>query len=185
VLACAAYALARAFFFCNNNPRSTFRCHCLVPRSHVTSNRPLQAIPLLLYAANLKRMLTETGRLLPAFFLGSATTVMGSLAAWILLPLGRFLGEAGWQVGQNDWAQLCWACYIDQVRAPNHLYPLHPVVKLQHSKPSTAWCLPAQAAGGAVHVLDRDSPHVCRSNMPSSYNHAASAKPTQLHAELL
>jgi hypothetical protein len=59
---------------------------------------PLQAIPLLLYAANLKRMLTETGRLLPAFFLGSATTVIGSLAAWLLLPLGKFLGEAGWQV---------------------------------------------------------------------------------------
>ncbi|GAX86288.1 hypothetical protein CEUSTIGMA_g13700.t1 [Chlamydomonas eustigma] len=56
------------------------------------------AIPLLLFSANLRRVISETGRLLPAFLLGSITTVLGSLAAYLIMPLGRFIGEDGWRV---------------------------------------------------------------------------------------
>ncbi|GIL89103.1 hypothetical protein Vretifemale_16972 [Volvox reticuliferus] len=56
------------------------------------------AIPMLLFAADLRRILAETGRLLVAFLLGSAATLGGSLAAMAVFPLGRFLGEEGWKV---------------------------------------------------------------------------------------
>ncbi|KAG2435054.1 hypothetical protein HYH02_012051 [Chlamydomonas schloesseri] len=56
------------------------------------------AIPMLLFAADLRRILSETGRLLAAFLLGAAATVAGSLAAMAVFPLGRFLGEEGWKV---------------------------------------------------------------------------------------
>ncbi|GIL68447.1 hypothetical protein Vafri_21724 [Volvox africanus] len=56
------------------------------------------AIPMLLFAADLRRILAKTGRLLVAFLLGSAATLGGSLAAMAVFPLGRFLGEEGWKV---------------------------------------------------------------------------------------
>ncbi|GLC33754.1 hypothetical protein PLESTB_000112100 [Pleodorina starrii] len=56
------------------------------------------AIPMLLFAADLRRILSQTGRLLVAFLLGSAATLAGSLAAMAVFPLGRFLGEEGWKV---------------------------------------------------------------------------------------
>eukprot|EP00198_Chlamydomonas_reinhardtii_P012311 XP_001701648.1 predicted protein [Chlamydomonas reinhardtii] len=56
------------------------------------------AIPMLLFAADLRRILSETGRLLAAFLLGSAATVAGSLAAMSVFPLGRYLGDEGWKV---------------------------------------------------------------------------------------
>ena len=46
------------------------------------------AIPMLLLSANLFRIVKETGSLLPAFLLGTATTVVSS-----------YLGEGG-----GDWA---------------------------------------------------------------------------------
>ncbi|KAG2485644.1 hypothetical protein HYH03_015616 [Edaphochlamys debaryana] len=56
------------------------------------------AIPMLLFAADLRRILSETGRLLAAFLLGSAATLGGSLAAYAVFPLGRYLGDEGWRV---------------------------------------------------------------------------------------
>ncbi|GLI59685.1 hypothetical protein VaNZ11_001627 [Volvox africanus] len=56
------------------------------------------AIPMLLFAADLRHILAGTGRLLVAFLLGSAATLGGSLAAMAVFPLGKFLGEEGWKV---------------------------------------------------------------------------------------
>lgn len=55
------------------------------------------AIPMLLYAANLRRVLNETGRLLPAFLLGALATVVGSVVAMHVVPLTPLAGE-GWKV---------------------------------------------------------------------------------------
>eukprot|EP00898_Chlorokybus_atmophyticus_P008337 jgi/Chlat1/8504/Chrsp80S00639 len=55
------------------------------------------AVPLLLFSADLRRVLRETGRLLLAFVLGSFATLAGTLTALKLLPL-RSLGEDGWKV---------------------------------------------------------------------------------------
>lgn len=52
--------------------------------------RPSPALP--------RRIIGETGRLLPAFLLGALTTVIGSAAAYLLMPLGRFVGEDGWKI---------------------------------------------------------------------------------------
>ncbi|KAF5841251.1 hypothetical protein DUNSADRAFT_13705 [Dunaliella salina] len=56
------------------------------------------AIPMLLFSADLRRVLTETGRLLLAFLLGAAATVAGSYAAMLLFPLAPWLGDAGWRM---------------------------------------------------------------------------------------
>ena len=45
-----------------------------------------------------RRIRGETGRLLPAFLLGATTTVIGSAAAYMMMPLGRFIGEDGWKI---------------------------------------------------------------------------------------
>ncbi len=45
-----------------------------------------------------RRILKETGRLLSAFLLGSATTVVGSAVAMLLFPLSPYLGDAGWRI---------------------------------------------------------------------------------------
>ena len=45
-----------------------------------------------------RRIIGETGRLLPAFLLGALTTVIGSAAAYMMMPLGRFIGEDGWKI---------------------------------------------------------------------------------------
>ncbi|GAB4821763.1 hypothetical protein N2152v2_008809 [Parachlorella kessleri] len=55
------------------------------------------AVPLLLFSANLRRMVKDTGKLLSAFIWGSVATVAGSLLAFKLLPL-RGLGADGWKV---------------------------------------------------------------------------------------
>lgn len=52
------------------------------------------AIPLLLLHADLGRILRESGPTLAAFCLGAAGTVLGTLLAFHLLPLG----EAAWQL---------------------------------------------------------------------------------------
>jgi len=57
------------------------------------------AVPLLLLAADLRRILRDTGRLLAAFLLGAACTAAGTLLAAFLLPLGGALGDGGWRVG--------------------------------------------------------------------------------------
>ncbi|PRW59633.1 putative membrane -like [Chlorella sorokiniana] len=55
------------------------------------------AVPLLLFSADLRRVLKETGRLLGAFAWGAVATVLGSLLAFKLMPL-RMLGADGWKV---------------------------------------------------------------------------------------
>jgi uncharacterized membrane protein len=55
------------------------------------------AVPMLLLSANIGRILRETGPLLAAFLLGTATTAAASVAAMALLPLTA-LGEEGWKI---------------------------------------------------------------------------------------
>jgi uncharacterized membrane protein len=45
-----------------------------------------------------RRIISQTGRLLAAFLLGSVATVAGSWIAYAIFPLGRFLGDEGWKV---------------------------------------------------------------------------------------
>ncbi|ADE15110.1 protein of unknown function DUF819 [Nitrosococcus halophilus Nc 4] len=52
------------------------------------------AIPLLLFSADLRRIVHESGATLIAFALGALGTVMGTIAAFHLIPLG----EQGWQL---------------------------------------------------------------------------------------
>lgn len=60
------------------------------------------AVPLLLFSADLRKVIRDTGRLLPAFLLGAFATVAGSFIAFALLPL-KNLGNDGWKVA----ASLC------------------------------------------------------------------------------
>lgn len=45
------------------------------------------AVPLLLFSADLRRVASATGRLLPAFLVGTAATLIGTCAAWLAVPL--------------------------------------------------------------------------------------------------
>ena len=55
------------------------------------------AVPLLLFAADLRRVVRDTGRLLLAFLLGTVGTVVGTLVAFSFLPL-RSLGSDSWKI---------------------------------------------------------------------------------------
>jgi uncharacterized membrane protein len=55
------------------------------------------AVPLLLFAADLRRVIGDTGRLLTAFIGGAVATVIGSFTAFSLMPL-QVLGADGWKV---------------------------------------------------------------------------------------
>ncbi len=55
------------------------------------------AVPLLLFTADLRRVVRDTGRLLGAFVVGSVATIVGTLAAWKLFPL-HAMGADGWKV---------------------------------------------------------------------------------------
>ena len=52
------------------------------------------AIPLLLVNADLRRIITESGPTLIAFFIGTLGTIFGVLIGWSILPLG----DKGWQL---------------------------------------------------------------------------------------
>lgn len=52
------------------------------------------AIPMLLFGADLWEIWQQSGRLLPAFLLGSACTVLGSVVAYLVVPL-QSLGADG------------------------------------------------------------------------------------------
>ena len=52
------------------------------------------AIPLLLFKADLSRILREAGPTLVAYLLGALGTILGTVVAYYLLPLGK----AGWQL---------------------------------------------------------------------------------------
>ena len=55
------------------------------------------AVPLLLFAADLRRVIGDTGRLMTAFIGGAVATVVGSFFAFSLMPL-ETLGADGWKV---------------------------------------------------------------------------------------
>ncbi|GAB4858305.1 hypothetical protein Ancab_009778 [Ancistrocladus abbreviatus] len=54
-------------------------------------------VPLLLFRANLSRMIPSTGRLLLAFLLGTVATVVGTMVAFLLVPMPS-LGQDGWKI---------------------------------------------------------------------------------------
>ena len=58
------------------------------------------AVPMLLFAADLRRVVRETGRLLVAFAMGAIASVSGSFLAFSFLKL-RSLGVDGWKVAAS------------------------------------------------------------------------------------
>jgi uncharacterized membrane protein len=60
------------------------------------------SIPMLLFAADLRRVLRDTGHLLLVFVAGTLATVVSTLVAIAILPLSS-LGENGWKIA----AALC------------------------------------------------------------------------------
>ncbi|BBM98957.1 hypothetical protein MPTK1_1g17530 [Marchantia polymorpha subsp. ruderalis] len=55
------------------------------------------AVPLLLYGADLRRVIKDTGRLIIAFLLGSVATIFGTWVALLVVPL-KSLGPDGWKI---------------------------------------------------------------------------------------
>ncbi|CAA0831010.1 Protein of unknown function (DUF819 [Striga hermonthica] len=55
------------------------------------------AVPLLLYRADMRRVIRSTGTLLLAFLIGSVATTVGTAVAFLLVPM-RSLGEDGWKI---------------------------------------------------------------------------------------
>ena len=61
------------------------------------------AVPLLLFSADMTRIFRETGRLLWAFAIGAASTVLSTLLAFRLFPLRALGDDEAWKVA----AALC------------------------------------------------------------------------------
>ncbi|KAL6127156.1 hypothetical protein ACLB2K_075199 [Fragaria x ananassa] len=55
------------------------------------------AVPLLLYRADMRRVIKSTGALLLAFLLGSVATTVGTVVAYLLVPM-RALGPDSWKI---------------------------------------------------------------------------------------
>ncbi|KAK8503900.1 hypothetical protein V6N12_019070 [Hibiscus sabdariffa] len=55
------------------------------------------AVPLLLFRADLRRVLRSTGTLLLAFLLGSVSTIVGTVVAFLVVPM-RSLGSDNWKI---------------------------------------------------------------------------------------
>lgn len=55
------------------------------------------AVPLLLFRADLRRVVKSTGMLLLAFLLGSVATTIGTVVAYLLFPM-RSLGQDSWKI---------------------------------------------------------------------------------------
>lgn len=55
------------------------------------------AVPLLLLTADMKRVLTATGRVLGCFFVGAMGTTLGTLVAYALVPMSG-LGDEAWKM---------------------------------------------------------------------------------------
>ncbi|CAJ2629969.1 unnamed protein product [Trifolium pratense] len=55
------------------------------------------AIPLLLFRADLRRVISSTGILLLPFLLGSVATTIGTVVAYLLVPM-RSLGQDSWKI---------------------------------------------------------------------------------------
>lgn len=55
------------------------------------------AVPLLLFRADLRRVIQSTGKLLLAFLIGSVATTVGTVVAFYLVPM-RSLGRDAWKI---------------------------------------------------------------------------------------
>ncbi|KAF6162186.1 hypothetical protein GIB67_008315 [Kingdonia uniflora] len=55
------------------------------------------AIPLLLFKADLRRVIKSTGKLLMTFLLGSVATIVGTMVAYQMVPM-RQLGQDSWKI---------------------------------------------------------------------------------------
>ncbi|GAB2265164.1 hypothetical protein Dimus_000229 [Dionaea muscipula] len=55
------------------------------------------AVPLLLFTADMRRVVQSTGPLLLAFLIGSVATTIGTVAAFFLVPM-RSLGQDSWKI---------------------------------------------------------------------------------------
>ncbi|GMJ13579.1 hypothetical protein like AT5G52540 [Hibiscus trionum] len=55
------------------------------------------AVPLLLFRADLRRVIESTGKLLLAFLLGSVATTVGTALAYLIVPM-RALGADSWKI---------------------------------------------------------------------------------------
>lgn len=55
------------------------------------------AIPLLLFRADLRRVISSTGALLFPFLIGSVATTIGTVVAYLLVPM-RSLGQDSWKI---------------------------------------------------------------------------------------
>lgn len=55
------------------------------------------AVPLLLFRADLRRVVQSTGTLLLAFLIGSVATTVGTVVAYLLVPM-RSLGQDSWKI---------------------------------------------------------------------------------------
>lgn len=65
----------------------------------VTSYLVPLAVPLLLFSADIRRTIVETGKLLIAFVVGTIGTLVGTLVAWKLVPLERSVGASdAWKI---------------------------------------------------------------------------------------
>jgi len=56
------------------------------------------AVPLLLFDSDLRRVLSDTGTLLIAFFIGAISTIVGTLASFPLIPLSSLGNNEGWKI---------------------------------------------------------------------------------------
>ncbi|CAL1404884.1 unnamed protein product [Linum trigynum] len=55
------------------------------------------AVPLLLFRADLRRVIQSTGKLLLAFLIGSVATTIGTVVAYLLVPM-KSLGQDSWKI---------------------------------------------------------------------------------------
>ncbi|KAI3975031.1 hypothetical protein MKX01_005142 [Papaver californicum] len=55
------------------------------------------AVPLLLFRADLRRVIESTGTLLLAFLVGSVATTVGTVVAYLMVPM-RSLGQDSWKI---------------------------------------------------------------------------------------
>jgi len=55
------------------------------------------AVPLLLFNADLRKIVSSTGKLFLSFLLGSVATIIGTLVAYSLVPM-RSLGQDSWKI---------------------------------------------------------------------------------------
>ncbi|XP_019081363.1 uncharacterized protein LOC100264478 isoform X3 [Vitis vinifera] len=71
---------------------------CEAPAYSVVLNFLLPlAVPLLLFRADLRRVIQSTGALLMAFLIGSVATTIGTVVAFLMVPM-RSLGQDSWKI---------------------------------------------------------------------------------------